>query len=282
MINEKHFNFGRKHSIESKLKMRLAKLGKPSNMKGKKTGKSSWMTGKHHTLESNKKNSEAHKGKIPWNKGIKIGKLSESTRLKQSITMKKLYQEGRWAPHNLNKKDSQIYNDEQIKEINNKKAQANKNPEKIKKIRLSLTGKSKSKEHILKASRERIKTCINRGYFFTDETKKIMKQKRALQKKTIISTIEIKIQNFLMELKIPFFTHHYIKEINHPYQCDIFIPSLNMVIECDGDYWHKYPIGNEIDHIRTSELIKNGFKVLRLWENEIKIMNLEKFKEKIN
>ena len=92
--------------------------------------------------------------------------------------------------------------------------------------------------------------------------------------------IEVKIQNFLKELGISFFTHQYMK-IEHGYQCDILIPYLNLVIECDGDYWHKYPIGRDIDHIRTNELIKKGFKVLRIWEFEIKKMNIDTFKEKI-
>ena len=93
--------------------------------------------------------------------------------------------------------------------------------------------------------------------------------------------IEIKIQTYLKELGIEFFTHEYIKEIRHSYQCDIFIPSLNMVIECDGDYWHKYPTGTELDHIRTKELIEKGFKVLRLWEREINKMSVEDFKNRI-
>ena len=67
----------------------------------------------------------------------------------------------------------------------------------------------------------------------------------------------------------------------HGYQCDILIPSMNLVIECDGDYWHKYPIGNDIDHIRTKELMIKGFKVLRIWECEIKELNLNKFEEKL-
>jgi len=94
------------------------------------------------------------------------------------------------------------------------------------------------------------------------------------------TSIEVKIQNFLKELEIDFFTHYHMS-IEHYYRCDIFIPSLNLVIECDGDYWHKYPIGRDIDKIRTSELIERGFKVLRLWENEIKFLNINTFKEKI-
>ncbi|KKK90369.1 hypothetical protein LCGC14_2723680 [marine sediment metagenome] len=92
--------------------------------------------------------------------------------------------------------------------------------------------------------------------------------------------IEVKIQNFLKQLGIEFFTHQRMN-IKHSYQCDILIPSKNLVIECDGDYWHNYPTGTDIDHIRTSELLKSGFRVLRLWEFEIKDMELNYFKEKI-
>ena len=92
--------------------------------------------------------------------------------------------------------------------------------------------------------------------------------------------IEIKIQNFLKQLQIPFFTHQYMK-IEHGYQCDFFIPSMNLVIEADGDYWHKYPTGREIDHIRTSELLSKGFKILRLWECEINNMSIKQFRRKL-
>ena len=78
------------------------------------------------------------------------------------------------------------------------------------------------------------------------------------------TTIEVKIQNFLKQLGIEYFTHQYMKEIKHGYQCDILIPSVNLVIECDGDYWHKYPIENDINNIRNKKLIKKGFKVLRI------------------
>ena len=96
----------------------------------------------------------------------------------------------------------------------------------------------------------------------------------------IDSSIEVKIQNFLKKLGIEFFTHQYMK-IEHGYQCDILIPSMNIVIECDGDYWHKYPIGLEKDHIRTKELIAKGFKVLRLWEFEINEMSIKQFENRL-
>ena len=102
--------------------------------------------------------------------------------------------------------------------------------------------------------------------------------KQVLPKKD--TTIEVKIQNFLEQLGIDYFKHKYMN-IEHGYQCDILIPSMNLVIECDGNYWHKYPIGTEIDHIRTKELIEKGFRVLRLWECEIRAMDLNKFQDKL-
>ena len=100
--------------------------------------------------------------------------------------------------------------------------------------------------------------------------------------------IEIKIQNFLKQLGIEFFTHQYMK-IEHSYQCDIFIPSRNLIIEVDGCYWHGCKICNkkphknlekqiEKDKLRTQQLLEKGYKVLRLWEHDINKMSLEDFK----
>jgi len=108
-----------------------------------------------------------------------------------------------------------------------------------------------------------------------------IKEARKNQSPVYTTSIEIKIQNFLKRLGIEYRPHKYINEIKHSYQCDIFIPSKNLIIEADGNYWHHYPMGKEIDHIRTKELIDNGFNVLRLWEHEINAMTVEQFQERI-
>lgn len=151
--------------------------------------------------------------------------------------------------------------------------------ERIKLFSEKLKGKNKHwlGRHHTKEQKENIKESVKKVM-----NNPLMKERiRQARYKQILpmkdTTIEIKIQNFLKQLGISFMTHQYIKDIEHGYQCDIFIPSMKMVIECDGDYWHKYPIGNEIDHIRTSELLQKGFKVLRLWEREIKIIDIQKF-----
>ena len=134
----------------------------------------------------------------------------------------------------------------------------------------------RQKNHI---KRYGINTQFKKGHKVNEKTRKAVRKSRAKQIFPMKdSSIEVKIQEFLKQLKIEFFTHQYIKEIKHSYQCDILVPSLNLVIECDGNYWHNYPTGKDLDHIRTKELIEKGFKVLRLWEFEIKTMKLNDFK----
>lgn len=114
--------------------------------------------------------------------------------------------------------------------------------------------------------------------------------------------IELKIQDLLTIFHIEYFTHKYISEITHAYQCDILIPKQEIkeiiipqktIIECDGCYWHGCRICNkkefnkpqedqiEEDKIRTKELIEKGYKVIRLWEHDIKKMELNDLKEKL-
>lgn len=111
------------------------------------------------------------------------------------------------------------------------------------------------------------------------------------------TSIEVKIQKFLTNLHIEYFTHKYISEITHSYQCDIFIPvqkgiNEKIIIECDGCFYHACIIckqkefswttkRRELDKVRTKELTEKGFKVLRLKECEIKFMDINKFKIKL-
>ena len=235
-------------------------------------------------------------GKIePWNKG-KVG-LQKSTRkdksfeeiygneksneLKKMISLSSLGRKSNKGKKNLFKHSEEYKNKlrERLKlehELGLRRNIYEKIKLQYKNGKISkLKGKSpwnKGTKGLLKANSGTFK----KGDLKIIERNKIMRMTQVLPVKD--TSIELKIQNYLKELNITFFTHQYIKEIEHGYQCDILIPSINLVIECDGDYWHKYPVGNDIDHIRTSELLQKGFKVLRLWENEIKVMDLNKFK----
>lgn len=110
----------------------------------------------------------------------------------------------------------------------------------------------------------------NPGVNKSPETIQKIKDKRLFQKVLKKDTKpEIIIQDLLKNLNIKFSKHKPILGIEHPYQCDLFIMP-NIVIECDGDYFHKYPDGRVIDKLRTKEMEDEGYKVIRLWEHDIK------------
>lgn len=53
------------------------------------------------------------------------------------------------------------------------------------------------------------------------------------------------------------------------YVVDFYVPSRNLVIECDGSYWHSLPGASEKDAQRDAWMIDKGYTVLRLPEREI-------------
>lgn len=225
----------------------------------------------------NKGRTPHNKGKkgiqVPWNKNLtaetdeRIKNISE----KQKVTLKKLYDEGKLKHFLKNKTFEEFFGKEKAKKMRERISITNKGN-----IPWNIGMKGVQKSHR--------KGITYEEEYGVDEAEIKKKKIREARKKQIFpikdTKIEKKIQRFLKKLGIEFFTHQYMK-IEHGYQCDILIPSMNMVIECDGDYWHKYPIGREIDHIRTSELLSQGFKVLRLWEFEIKAMKINEFKNKL-
>ena len=235
---------GFKHSEETKRKIGLGGIGN-TNAKGHKHTEESLrkMKARKPSEETKRKISFALKGSIPWIKGRKH---SEESKRKMGLAQK-----GKILSKETKKKMSIAKKGSKHSEYTKRKIG------KLNKIRMLDYIKNNPK-------------VIER-----------LKQQRAKQVFPVKdSSIEVKIQDFLKLLGIEYFTHQYIK-IEHGYQCDILIPSMNIVIECDGDYWHSYPIGRVIDKIRTKELLDNGFKVLRLWEWEIREMDLESFKERL-
>ena len=52
-------------------------------------------------------------------------------------------------------------------------------------------------------------------------------------------------------------------------QVDIFIPSLNLIIEYDGVNWHKGEKKHKKDKSKTDKLIEDGYKVIRLREKPL-------------
>ncbi len=221
-----------------------------------------------------KRHSEIHKGQIPWCAGKKLSKehkINLSLSHKGKPAWNKGIRTGRpsWMKGRHH------------------------TPEAVEKNKLAHLGKiawnKGKKTGLIPWNKGKIGTLHH-----TEEARLKIKQARAKQIFPLSDSLsEIKVQNFLKQLNIEFIPHKYMN-IKHSYLCDIFVPSANLVIEVDGDYWHgninnpRFKVLNksqiktkEKDNIRTKELQEKGFNVLRLWESEIGKMNLQDFIQKI-
>jgi len=101
--------------------------------------------------------------------------------------------------------------------------------------------------------------------------------------------IENKIQQFLTENQFNF-------KVNYPisiFRADFYLTDHNLVIECDGDYWHANPLfysSNQLDIIQLKNLDRDKRKeklfnekninYIRFWEYDIKY-NFDLIKDKI-
>lgn len=205
--------------------------------------------------------------KIKIRNSLLGSKLLPESIIKRTNTRKKYYSEGKWIHHFKGKHLSEEHR---------------------KKISNSSIGRKVEEETKQKMRENKLKR-LDHG--ISNQCRKKQIEQRKYQVMPFKdSSIEIKIQNFLTQLGIEFYPHQYIKEIEHAYQCDVFIPSMNLIIECDGDYWHGNPLKyislsreqyeQQLEDItRTKELEEAGYKVLRLWETDINKMNLNDFKE---
>lgn len=78
--------------------------------------------------------------------------------------------------------------------------------------------------------------------------------------------IEIIMENWLIEQNILYEKQKAIKGIS---VCDFFV-SPNIIIYCDGDYWHNIPKVKQRDEWIDRQLLKNGYTVYRLKGSDIK------------
>ena len=97
---------------------------------------------------------------------------------------------------------------------------------------------------------------------------------------------ELKMKEILTDLGYLHMHPYAVKDIEHCFKADFFVPELKLIIECDGIYWHAHPdvvkdenkiLGNgltakerrALDATRNKELAEAGYKVLRFWEGSV-------------
>lgn len=111
--------------------------------------------------------------------------------------------------------------------------------------------------------RKRCKTCSNK----TRDFKRIgiiglIKQQNSKEPTSIEKIVYelLKSRGIIFEKQ---------KLINGRFLVDAYIPDLNLIIECDGNYWHSLDRVKNKDKAENAYLDKCGYKLLRLSEEEI-------------
>jgi G:T-mismatch repair DNA endonuclease (very short patch repair protein) len=284
------FKKGHIHSLEIRQKISIAKKGKTSWCKGKilseehRRNISKGGVGKHNcSPEMRKHLSEVNKGQVPWMLGKKHSEESKRKCSESNIGKHNFSEESRKkiSEHRLGMKFSEEHR-RNISRVTKGRVSPNKGKKlsDAHKLKLSISGKGKHNFKMNDEGRRKLSLArLSRSFPVKD------------------SKPERIVQGWLFDLGVEFVKHKVIM-IRHRYQCDIFVPSKNLVIECDGDYWHgnlehknlsKYiydtlpeSVKNQMknDKLRNKEMFDAGYKVLRLWEHEIKSMSIEEFKNK--
>ena len=79
------------------------------------------------------------------------------------------------------------------------------------------------------------------------------------------SSIEFAVEAVLEALGEPFISQ---KQIG-PWLVDFYLPNRNLVIECDGKYWHGLPRSQARDRQKDGWMKANGYQIIRLGEDDI-------------
>ena len=97
-----------------------------------------------------------------------------------------------------------------------------------------------------------------------NEKRRIARLKQVLPTKN--TSIELTVKKFLDDNNIK-----YVQQFNlgNKFQCDFYLPIANLIVECDGEYWHNREDMKKRDKAKNAYAKKCGFKMLRLPEKEI-------------
>jgi very-short-patch-repair endonuclease len=116
-------------------------------------------------------------------------------------------------------------------------------------------------------TRERLSAAAKaqwESYSPEEQEARLKHMRRAFKGGHKLTAIESEVMLALNDRDVPYVVH---KQIGR-YVADILVPSLHLVIECDGAWFHDRRQGTDAD--RDEELRSLGFETLRLAEAEIK------------
>jgi len=102
--------------------------------------------------------------------------------------------------------------------------------------------------------------------FQNRESVKIARLERIKTQRFIDTDIEIKLQQLLDALRIPYRKQERIADIT---VADLYLPDHDLYIFCDGNYWHSMPQMRKKDERQNRLMKRAGIKFIRFWGKEI-------------
>lgn len=203
--------------------------------------------GKHHSEETKKYLSSLNKGKFSGEKNPMFGKRHSekiSRKTKNWIKLNPDHQTGNKNP---------MFGKQQSAESNKKRSES---------LKIYNSQFEKRPYNLTKLGRKRLQ---------------ISRSKNIARQKTSNTDIEQKIEYLLKELNVNYKLQFQFKY----FVVDFFLPKYNLVIWCDGDYWHGnpsfYPVltkrqknQHRLDRSHESYLSKRNINYIRLWGFDIK------------
>lgn len=227
------------------------------------------------------KGNQLRKGIIPWNKGLKTGlvawnkdkkcpSISKAMIGNKNFLGKTPWNKGKKCPHVSLALKGKSKSKEFIENLRKIRTGWKLSEDSKKKISLSHKGMQFSLKHRSNISKSLKKK--ERGNYYKEigllgaKALQFSKQPTSIEKKVYD---ELKARGLLFETQ---------KIINGKFLVDAYIPSLNLIIEADGVYWHNLDRVKKKDKAENAYLDKCGFNVLRLSEDEI---NNGTFKERL-
>lgn len=82
-----------------------------------------------------------------------------------------------------------------------------------------------------------------------------------------VSSIELKVKRQLEELGVRFI--HQKQIADGKFILDFYIPSIKLVVECNGDYWHNLEDRKQRDRELKEYVLSTGRDIIFIWEHEI-------------
>lgn len=224
------------------------KLRKSQFRKGHKP----WNTGRYRSEATKQKISRAHRGKILSEEH----KQKISLGVRKSEKFKRVVKSRKWREKISRKLKGRKFSEEWRKKLSNSsrgQLTGKKNPAKRPEVRKKIS-------RALKKSWQSPSSGLNSPEMLKKLRQSTLKQLRENPIK--VSSAEIKLRKALEKHGLGNFTPQF--QVLGRYLIDIAFPKEKVAIECDGFYWHNLPKRIERDKLRDRRLEKEGWRVLRV------------------